>query len=123
MTNFDVMVADALKSEDVSSLLGDGTDGVYNAFCDWKGKFPLIIFQKASKAPVLHADNKLYGYSVSYKIVVANQYEEADNVVNAVINAMENAGFMWASSDTEYNDEFHEFYTIMMFRIGEKKES
>lgn len=121
MTDFDLKVAEALKGRtELVSRLGDGEFGIYNTYCDFKGLFPLVIFRKRNQNPVLHADNKLYGYSVSYLVVVCSKDREAVDVADEARVAMETAGFMWSSTDTEYNEEFHEFYTIMSFRIGEK---
>lgn len=121
MRDYDVVITNALVNNDaITSMLGDGEFGVYNSFCDFKGKFPLILFRKRRRNPVLQADNRLKGYSVTYSVIVCAKEKEALELSDLVLEAMEQAGFSWQGTDTEYNSQYREFYTIMNFIIGEE---
>lgn len=88
----------------------------------WKapinGNFPQVVYARLSSAPVRHADNKLYGYRVVYRITIIDKIERLD-LAETIRHAMEDAGWMWENGTAQDND--NECYTVQDFsKLGEE---
>ena len=119
--DFDVKITETLSDdESIVSMLGDGKNSIYNTFCDFKGKFPLIIFRKTGAFPQLSYDNRCHGQEVDYAVVVCTKDKELPALEKAVILAMEDADFNWTGTDMEFSPDYKEFYAIINFNIGEE---
>lgn len=79
--------------------------------------FPKIVYTDLSENPILHCDNKLYGYEHIIRVTVVTYGNAGINdLKNQVFECMENAGFSWQSTNKVRDGK--EYYTAMDFSVG-----
>lgn len=108
--NVDEKAASALLTEfDACSIYHDNLPE--------NNTFPAIMYTDVTESPVLHCDNRLYGYEHIIRVtVVTNGNAGINDLKDKVYNCMTDAGFMW--QNTNKTREHNEYYTSMDFSIS-----
>lgn len=81
------------------------------------GSYPMVCYTDLSETPVLHADNKLYGYEHIVRVTVVTYGNAGINELKEkVFEKMTATGFVWQNSNKARVGK--EYYTTLDFSIG-----
>ena len=68
------------------------------------GDYPMIVYKDISETPILHADNKLYGYEHIIRVTIVTDGNSGTNdLKDTVYDAMIDAGFAWQNTNKVNN--------------------
>ena len=118
MVNVDEIAAQALaNSERLTNLLYNKKCSIYHDNAPEDGNYPIVQYTDVAENPVSHADNNPVGVQKVIRVTVINNTPVGrQELKDAVIEAMRNAGFMWQLTDTVRDGR--EYYTIIDFSYG-----
>ena len=102
----------------VTGMLPDRAGGVYKDRSPDAGSYPVLVYKVISEVPHQHADDRLTAKRSTVRITLITTDGVYSRLSSFILQAMEDAGFVWQSSCDD--SEGNQFYKIMQFMYAEE---